>query len=164
MPTPALRIEPLEDSQVDSIVALSLRAWAPVFDGMKTEMPAAAFAAFYPDGWQVRQRIDVTNVCQDPACTVWVALDDGAVTGFVATRSHSEDSMGEIYMIAVDPDRQRRGIGTALTDFALDRMREEGLSIALIETGADPGHAPARRSYEKSGFMPWPVVRYVREL
>ena len=27
------------------------------------------------------------------------------------------------------------------------------------ETGADPGHAPARHVYEKAGFGPWPVAR-----
>ena len=33
---------------------------------------------------------------------------------------------------------------------ATEWMREEGMTHAVISTG-DPGHAPARRNYEKAG-------------
>jgi hypothetical protein len=33
-----------------------------------------------------------------------------------------------------------------------------------VETGDDPGHAPARAAYERTGFERWPVARYFREL
>jgi hypothetical protein len=33
-----------------------------------------------------------------------------------------------------------------------------------IGTGGDPGHAPARRTYEAAGFTPLPLVRYYRLL
>jgi hypothetical protein len=32
--------------------------------------------------------------------------------------------------------------------------------LAIVATGGDPGHAPARRTYEKAGFTPLPLVRY----
>jgi ribosomal protein S18 acetylase RimI-like enzyme len=67
-------------------------------------------------------------------------------------------------MIAVDPAYQRRGIGAALTRLALARLREAGLAIAMVETGGDDGHAPARRTYAGAGFTLWPVARYFREL
>ncbi len=72
--------------------------------------------------------------------------------------------MGEIYMIAVDPDFQGHGIGTALTDFALAWIKGAGMRIAMVETGADVGHAPARRTYEKAGFGLWSVARYFKKL
>ena len=31
-------------------------------------------------------------------------------------------------------------------------MRSRGMDIAVVETGGDPGHAPARAAYEKAGF------------
>jgi ribosomal protein S18 acetylase RimI-like enzyme len=67
-------------------------------------------------------------------------------------------------MIAVDPTYQRRGVAGTLTDLALDEMRARGLTLATVGTGADPGHAPARRTYEAAGFTPWPSVLYVRML
>ena len=57
-------------------------------------------------------------------------------------------------MIAVDPDYQNQGVGSELVTFAVDRIVERGMSLAEIGTGGDPGHAPARRVYEKAGFSP----------
>jgi hypothetical protein len=34
----------------------------------------------------------------------------------------------------------------------------------MVETGGDPGHAPARHTYEKSGFQLLPVARYFKKL
>ncbi len=48
--------------------------------------------------------------------------------------------MGEIYMVAVDPDFQGRGIGSALIEFAPCWMKDAGMSVAMVETGGDPGH------------------------
>jgi ribosomal protein S18 acetylase RimI-like enzyme len=67
-------------------------------------------------------------------------------------------------MVAVDPARQGQGIGTALTTFALERMRAAGMAVAMVETGGDPGHAPARSTYEKAGFRLLPIARYFKKL
>lgn len=40
-------------------------------------------------------------------------------------------------MLAVDPDYQRHGIGTASTDRAFDRSRAGGMRMVLVETGGD---------------------------
>jgi ribosomal protein S18 acetylase RimI-like enzyme len=53
----------------------------------------------------------------------------GSTVGFVAVKLHSEDSMGEIYMVAVDPDFQGRGIGSALIEFARAWMKDAGMSV-----------------------------------
>ncbi len=95
---------------------------------------------------------------------VWVAVDAGSPVGFVAVKLHVADRMGKIYMIAVDPDVQGHGIGTALTAFALDWMQDAGMSIAMVETGGDPGHAPARYTYQKVGFELLPIARYFKKL
>ena len=76
----------------------------------------------------------------------------------------SDERMGGIDMIAVDPVHQRAGIGSLLTTHALAWMKANGMRLAMVETGGDPGHAPARRTYEHAGFAPLPVVRYFREL
>jgi len=67
-------------------------------------------------------------------------------------------------MIAVDPDRRRRGVGRALTRAALERLAAQGLATAMVETGGDPGHEPARRLCEDAGFAALPVVRYFTTL
>jgi ribosomal protein S18 acetylase RimI-like enzyme len=72
--------------------------------------------------------------------------------------------MGEIYIIAVDPEQQRRGVASALMDHAMSQMRQAGMDIVMVETGDDPGHAASRATYERAGFQRWPVARYFLEL
>ena len=36
--------------------------------------------------------------------------------------------------------------------------------MALVETGGDPGHAAARRVYEKADYTILPVARYFKAL
>ena len=38
------------------------------------------------------------------------------------------------------------------------------MTLAVVGTGGDPGHAPARRSYEKAGYTGLPLMRYYRPL
>ena len=38
------------------------------------------------------------------------------------------------------------------------------MGVAMIETGGDRGHAPARRIYEKAGYTPLPAVRFFKSL
>ena len=158
------QIQPYDRSLRDAVVRLSLRAWAPVFASLEAVMDPAVYGSFYPAGWRASQQKAIEEVCASSDMRVWVAVEAGAVAGFVAVRLHLESSMGEIYMIAVDPDHQRRGIATALTEFALDWMRRSGMSVAMVETGGDPGHAPARATYEKAGFGLLPVARYFKKL
>ena len=101
----------------------------------------------------------------DSSQRVWVAEDvGGRAIGFVAAKLHRERELGEIYMIAVDPGAQGQGIGTALTRVATDWLRKAGMRVAMIETGGDRGHAPARRIYEKAGYTPLPAVRFFQSL
>lgn len=94
----------------------------------------------------------------------WVAVRDGAVVGWVGVRLHPEDMMGEIHVLAVDPDHQRRGVATALVEHAMAQMSRSGMRIVMVETGDDPGHAPSRAVYEAAGFERWPVARYFWKL
>ena len=39
-------------------------------------------------------------------------------------------------------------------------MREAGRDLAIVNTGGDPGHAPARSTYERAGFVSLPQAQY----
>ena len=157
-------IEAYDESKLDAIVELSLRAWAPVFASLEVAFGPAVFRAFYRGDWRAAQRRSVTAACSTPDVRVSVASEAGRTAGFVALKLHPDDQMGEIYMIAVDPDFQRRGIATRLIDHAVAWFRSAGMSIVMVETGGDPGHAPARRVYEAAGFDLVPVARYFKSL
>lgn len=159
-----LRIEAYRAGQKAAIIDLSLRAWAAVFTGLRPVVQNYVYNNFFPDGWADRQASDVSQVLDEEGNAVWVALEDDQVVGWMGLRFHDRDSMGEVRIIAVDPDWHRQGIGTALLAFADDRFRAVGLKMVMVETGDDPGHAPARAAYEKAGFVRWPVARYFREI
>lgn len=160
-------IRPLAASDVDAVVHLSLRAWAPVFDSFRTAMGEAVYRHLYPD-WRAMQAAAVAGVVRDEATRSWVAEDAGRVVGFVAVvhhdETHGEPDSSEIEMIAVDPSHQRRGIADDLLAHAVAQARAHGSVLAVIGTGGDPGHAPARAAYEKAGFRPFPQARYYKVL
>ncbi|QNG54505.1 GNAT family N-acetyltransferase [Pseudonocardia petroleophila] len=156
-------IRPLGSGDRDAVVALSLRAWEPVFASLRSVLHGSGvFDLQYPRGWAAAQAAAVGEVCDSGR--VWVADVDGVVAGFVAVVLHTDDLMGEIHMVAVDPAFQRRGLGAGLTGFALGWMAEQGMTTAMVETGGDPGHAPARATYEAAGFTHLPISRYFRTL
>ncbi len=158
-----VRIEPYEVHQLDAVIRLSLQAWAPVFDSIEQMMDFDVYRELYPD-WRVSQRQAVEGVCAAEDTPVWVAIAAGAVLGFVAVKLDVEPNVGEIYMLAVEPEFQGRGIGSALIKFALNWMTGAGMSVAMVATGGDPGHAPARRTYEKLGFRILPLAQYYKKL
>jgi ribosomal protein S18 acetylase RimI-like enzyme len=158
-----MEIRRYEASDREAVVCLALRAWEPVFGSIESVLDPDVYREHYPD-WRVTQREAVEAVCADADASVWVAVEDGAIAGFAALKLHQADRMGEIYMIAVDPDYQRRGIAKALTGYAIERFRQAGMTTAMVETGGDPGHEPARRAYEAAGFQAFPSVRYFRKV
>ena len=159
-----MRIEPYQSNYLDAIVHLSLRAWAPVFDSLQSTMNSEVYQAFYPEPWHMNQQKDVENACSAADVYTWVAISDDMVMGFIAVKHHLEDNMGEIYMVAVDPDFQRLGVDKALITFALNWLKDAGMSIVMVETGGDPGHSAARSTYESLGFHLFPVARYFKKL
>ena len=89
---------------------------------------------------------------------------DGLLAGFVAFVPDPDSGMGVVEMLGVDPDEQRRGIGTRLTEHAYAELRAAGMRVAMVETGGDPGHAGARRTYERAGGTLLPIARYFTPL
>lgn len=144
-------INPLAPDQIDDLVDMAIRIWAPVFPSMQADIPDYVYGAFYPEGWEARQRADVGSMCQDGVTEVHVAFVEGAMAGFVGLQAHPEDRMGVVHILGVDPAFQRHGVG-------------RGLSMAMVETGGDRGHAPSRATYEAAGFERHPVAQYFRKL
>jgi GNAT superfamily N-acetyltransferase len=98
-----------------------------------------------------------------------VAEVNQEAVGFVAATLYRDTSLGEIYIIAVDPKVQGQGIGTQLTEVATQwfqqsgmRVAKSGMRVAMIETGGDRGHAPARRVYDNAGNAALRAVRFFK--
>lgn len=154
----------LQGSDKTQILELSLRAWNPVFARLKEALPGFVYDAFYPDDWRVRQAADIEKFLDQEGKNAWVVCRGERLLGWTGLRLHPADKMGEIYILAVDPAEQRRGIASALIEFAMTWMRQNGMDIVMVETGDDAGHAASRATYESAGFERWPVARYFGKL
>lgn len=151
----------LEPTDVPALVDLSLRAWAPVFASLRAQLGDSIFLRLHPD-WTAGQAEAVRETCANPDRHVLIAFaDDEQPTGFVAIWLNAHHpGMGAVDMIAVDPKHQRQGVARELMRLAADHMRNAGMDIVMVETGGDPGHAPARATYEAVGYTLLPIARY----
>ena len=77
---------------------------------------------------------------------------DDRLAGFCWTKVHDGEDppLGEIYVIAVDPDFGGRGLGRALTLAGLRYLADRGLTVGILYVEAD--NAPALALYESLGF------------
>jgi ribosomal protein S18 acetylase RimI-like enzyme len=159
-----IEIRRFRDEDLDAVVAFSLRAWAPVFASVRDVLGDEIFLRLHPD-WTVSQTEAVRASCANDDTDVFVAVADGRPIGFVTVALNAfHERMGVIEIIGVDPDHQRRGIATRLTEHAVAHMKDSGMDIAVVETGGDPGHAPARATYDAAGFTVLPIARYFQLL
>ena len=78
--------------------------------------------------------------------------DDAGLAGFCWTKVHrdTDPPMGEIYVIAVDPDRRGRGLGEALTRAGLTWLSRQGLRVGMLYVESDNDKANA--TYRRIGF------------
>jgi hypothetical protein len=79
----SLQLRPLHEHDLDDVVALALRAWAPVHASMATVLGERLNARIYPD-WAADQEEGVRAACNDPDVQVTVADDGHTILGFVA--------------------------------------------------------------------------------
>jgi ribosomal protein S18 acetylase RimI-like enzyme len=160
----SIQIRAFREADLDAVIAFSLRAWAPIFDSIRDVLTDEIFFRLHPD-WRADQAETVRSSCLSEERDVFVAVADRRPVGFVAVALNAfHEGMGVIDIIGVDPEYHRRGIGSRLTEAAINHMRREGMEIAVVETGGDRGHAPARAAYEQAGFTLLPISRYFRLL
>lgn len=159
-----VHIRPLDPNEIEDVVQLSLLAWAPVFSSFEHVLGSDIYSLIYPD-WRTAQRQVVESMRNDvDKNIVWVAEWNSILVGFIVYDLNIKEQTGEVQLLAVHPEYQNSGIGTELNTFALTKMKESGVKLAVVGTGGDPGHAPARRSYEKAGYTALPLVRYYKDL
>jgi GNAT superfamily N-acetyltransferase len=161
--TPTIRPVKPEDAPILELIRQA--AFAPIFASFRAAMGEEIYRRAQAPDDEAQGELLASLLREDWVWEVHCAEHDGEVVGFVSLRLDRERLVGEIGLNAVHPDHAGIGIGTALYDHALDRMRAAGMRVATVATGGDPSHAPARRAYAKAGFdVEFPSVWMCRVL
>jgi len=139
---------------------------------------AAAFAHFLREAWQesgpdapgfagaTDEVIDqithleaVEERIEADGRTMHLALEDGAVIGFAATRRIDEGAI-ELAGIIIRRAHAGRGVGTSLITASIEAASDQGFTTMIVRTEAD--NDLARAFYGKLGFgNPVPAEEFV---
>jgi GNAT superfamily N-acetyltransferase len=137
-------VRPYASEDIGAIVSLSLRAWAPVFASLRNAIGGQLFELLRGD-WHEGQAADVRRVIDDQAVSVWVAEVDAQVVGFIGATVPADSEIGEIVMVAVDPDCQGAGVGSLLTECYVRAARAWRWSRPEVTRVISRPAAPTRR-------------------
>ena len=143
-----VRIRPGTVADVPAMQALGTRTWRAAYDGILTpeaiERGIAEFWNAYSLGAAARSG------------RILVAERDGAIAGLLESDTMA-DGRPVVWKLYVAPEAQRGGIGRALLDAHLARLRGEGATELWLEHYE--GNVAAEAFSERVGF----VVRRVDE-
>jgi GNAT superfamily N-acetyltransferase len=140
-------------------------AFAPIFASFRSILGDDIYDLAQAREDEAQGELLVALLAPESGWEVYAAEVAGTVVGFVSIQLNQETQVGENGLNAVHPEHAGKGVGTAMYDFAIVRMKEAGMRVATVATGGDPSHAPARRAYEKAGFtLQIPSVWLCRKL
>lgn len=149
---PQLQFRLARPGDLSTLQAIRRAAFSPVFASFRSILGDEIYERAQRHEDEAQEALLGSLLATDSGWEVRVAEQDGKIAGFVAIQFSPETLVGEIGLNAVDPEAAGKGIGTAMYEFALVRMKEQGMRVATVATGGDPSHAPARRAYRKAGF------------
>ena len=132
---PGISIGPMTVSDVEGIVAVNNSAFADHRE--QGSMTVEGFRSLMTLAWF------------DPM-GVHVARSGERIVGFCMTK-HEEQAVGEVYVLAVDPDRSGLGIGRALAQRGYAAMAASGAVTA--RAWVDEDNRPAVGLYEVLGLV-----------
>ena len=144
-------VRPYQPDDLEQLCAIADAAWHPIYDSFKKIYGQELFASLTPDplhgkGDQVRRHATLYPT------QLLVCEHEGDIVGFVTFMLDTKHKIGEIGNNAVDASRCVKGAGQAMYRAVFERFRAEGMRFAMVKTGLDNAHAPARRAYVRAGF------------
>ena len=98
--------------------------------------------------------LDVSGLA-DPRVTFWTLTVAGRVQGCVALKQ-LDPHHGELKSMRVAAGARGLGLGRRLLDHVLAEARRRGYRRLSLETGSMAFFEPARRLYQRAGFVPCP--------
>ncbi len=151
-----------EDFEI--VCDIAKRAYTGIFDGFEEQIGKDVLDIWMPDARNSRTVL-IKNMSENHPEWIHVCERNGRVVGFIMFNLDYERKLASINSNASDPLAGEKGVGHEMYTFALDFFRKEGMKMAMVHTGFDDAHAPARKAYERMGFdRTIPEVLYFKML
>jgi mycothiol synthase len=138
---------------VPAVDGVTIRGYREADADEVLRVNAAAFAHHPEQG-----SMDAANLAErmaepwfDPAglLVADAGAPDSRLLAFHWTKQHSPE-LGEVYVVAVDPAAQGRGLGRAVTAAGLDHLN--GLGVGRVILYVESDNAAAIATYSRLGF------------
>lgn len=126
----------VDDLQNETVIALLREHLA----SMAAESPEDSCHALDLDGLRA------------PEVTFWSVWDGSKLAGFGAKKRLTPEH-GEIKSMKTAPGYLRKGVASKLLSHIIQEAERHGISRLSLETGSMEYFAPARKLYEKYGFI-----------
>ena len=152
------------EEDLPRLFEIAKAAWEKIFDYLEDAYGKELYNTVAPDCRNSKTPSLKKHFANHPD-RIYVAERNGKVVGFICFNINHTTKTGEIGNNAVDPACGEKGVGQEMYKAVLQRFRDEGCLAAMVTTGGDPAHAPARRAYERAGFkLKTEQVFYIMDL
>lgn len=159
-----IEIRRVRSDEIGDICKIAVEAWRPIYDNYKKILGSKLFNILHRD-WQAKKGSEIRRHFESYPDWMLITEMDGKIVGFITFILDKEKRIGIIGNNAVQPQCQRKGIGTMQYRKVLEIFRRNRMKFAEVTTGLDEAHTPARSAYEKLGFKrAIPTVTYYMEL
>jgi putative acetyltransferase len=99
-----------------------------------------------------KHALDIEGL-RKPEITFWIVWDDRQIAGCGALKE-LDANHGELKSMRTSKYHRQRGVASILLKHLIDTSKSRGYQRLSLETGSMPFFEPARRLYEKFGFVP----------
>ena len=159
---PTLTVDRATSEEIEALEALRRAAHEPLRALRRARLGDAIYRATQQGADEGQAARLASQVRGEEGWEVLVGRLQGRSVAFLALRLRAAESVGELGLFAVHPGERGHGIGGALLDSALTRMRLEGLTVATVAAAEDP---ETEALYAQAGFdVSLPGARVAREL
>jgi mycothiol synthase len=141
---------PMSEPLPPSVDGTAIRSWRDGDAAEVLRVNAAAFAGHPEQG--AMDAADLAARMAEPWFDpdgLLVAVEGDRVLGFHWTKQDSA-TLGEVYVVGIDPTAQGRGLGRAMTLAGLHPLADRGVEEVLLYVESD--NAAAIRTYRGLGF------------
>ena len=141
-------IRTARSGDAEALGDVTLAGWEGATVGERLRERHACLEAY---DWREEKRGQVEGFAREHPEWALVAEVAGRVVGYATYTFNGETWIGEIGNNAVHPEFRGRGIGRALQEEALARLRGAGMKAARVTTLVTSG--AARKMYERARYV-----------